>query len=77
MTTAVNCLLADATASSIAAAIEEVLRDAGLRQRLTAGEDVARRYSDWSAQGDKIFEFMLRETGRSRTSSPERSSSGL
>jgi O-antigen biosynthesis protein len=61
-----NCVLPEPSASSMAEAIEEVLKNSTLRTRLTAAaaELVAGKYSDWSTEAEKIFDFMSRECER-------------
>jgi glycosyltransferase involved in cell wall biosynthesis/GT2 family glycosyltransferase len=57
-----NCILAETSASAIAESLEEVLRDTALRARLAdASSEVVGRYSDWAAEAEKIYRFMLAE----------------
>jgi hypothetical protein len=55
-----NCLLAEPTAESLCAALEQALLDQELRQRLTAQAlaDIQARHSDWSSQMNKVYEYM-------------------
>jgi GT2 family glycosyltransferase/glycosyltransferase involved in cell wall biosynthesis/SAM-dependent methyltransferase len=57
-----NCILAETSPSALAESLEEVLRDTALRARLAAtSAEVVGRYSDWSAQAEKIYQFMVAE----------------
>jgi glycosyltransferase involved in cell wall biosynthesis len=57
-----NCVLAETSPSALAESLEEVLRDAALRARLgEASAEVVGRYSDWAAQAEKIYQFMVAE----------------
>ncbi|MCJ7695315.1 MAG: glycosyltransferase, partial [Anaerolineaceae bacterium] len=55
-----NCCLADASATSIADALEEMLLNDALRNRLTlqAIREIAKTFSDWNAEFDKLFNWM-------------------
>jgi len=55
-----NCILAETSPSALAESLEEVLRDTALRARLAeASAEVVGRYSDWAAQAEKIYQFMV------------------
>ena len=55
-----NCVLAETSPSALAESLEEVLRDTALRARLAeASAEVVGRYSDWAAQAEKIYQFMV------------------
>ena len=57
-----NCVLSEMSPSALAESLEETLRDTALRARLAeASADVVARYSDWAAQTEKIYQFMLAE----------------
>jgi glycosyltransferase involved in cell wall biosynthesis len=57
-----NCILAETSPSALAESLEEVLRDTALRARLAeASAEVVGRYSDWPAQAEKIYQFMVAE----------------
>jgi glycosyltransferase involved in cell wall biosynthesis/cellulose synthase/poly-beta-1,6-N-acetylglucosamine synthase-like glycosyltransferase len=57
-----NCILAESSPSALAESMEEVLRDTALRAQLAdASAEVVGRYSDWAAEAEKIYRFMLAE----------------
>ena len=57
-----NCILAETSPSALAESLEEVLRNTALRARLAeASGEVVGRYSDWAAQAEKIYQFMVAE----------------
>ncbi len=55
-----NCLLASTTATAIAETVERALRDASLREQITANAIVQVRseYTDWSSQMEKVYNYM-------------------
>ena len=59
-----NCLLAEASPSNIADAVEEGLEDRGLRERLTRESYrlVLEQYSQWDEQAEKIYRYMCSQS---------------
>jgi cellulose synthase/poly-beta-1,6-N-acetylglucosamine synthase-like glycosyltransferase len=58
-----NCLLTDATPGSVAAAIEAAASD-GIRRQAIAERGaklVQTEYSDWDAQAEKIYQYILKK----------------
>jgi glycosyltransferase involved in cell wall biosynthesis len=60
----VNCLLAEASPSRIADAVEEGLEDRGLRERLIQESHrlVLEQYSRWDEQAEKIYQYMCSQS---------------
>jgi O-antigen biosynthesis protein len=56
-----NCLLTETSSGAVAAAIERGLRDKALRERIAArgAAFVRENYSDWDAQAEKIYRYMV------------------
>jgi GT2 family glycosyltransferase/glycosyltransferase involved in cell wall biosynthesis len=55
-----NCLAAQATADGLAAALDELVANEGLRARLAAQAqaDIRRRHSDWAGEMDRVYRFL-------------------
>jgi glycosyltransferase involved in cell wall biosynthesis len=55
-----NCLLAESSPTALAEALEEGLRNHGLRETLVenAARMIREQYSDWDAQMEKIYRYM-------------------
>ena len=60
-----NCLLAEPTAESLAAALERAINDDELRARLTANaaSGVQERHADWPSQMEKVYQYLCRPEG--------------
>jgi glycosyltransferase involved in cell wall biosynthesis len=56
-----NCLLTETTPASVADVLEEGLRDAALRARITANAQrlVTERYLDWDKQAEKVYQYVM------------------
>lgn len=56
-----NCLLSDSSPTALAEALEEGLRNHDLRGQLVenAARMIAERYSDWDAQMEKIYQYLV------------------
>jgi GT2 family glycosyltransferase/glycosyltransferase involved in cell wall biosynthesis/2-polyprenyl-3-methyl-5-hydroxy-6-metoxy-1,4-benzoquinol methylase len=56
-----NCLLAETSPTALTDALEEGLRNHSLREKLVenAAEIMRRKYSDWDAQMEKIYRYMV------------------
>ena len=56
-----NCLLAETSPTALADVLEEGLRNHSLREKLVenAAEMIGQRYSDWDAQMEKIYRYMV------------------
>jgi glycosyltransferase involved in cell wall biosynthesis len=56
-----NCLLANASPAAISDAVARGLSDKALKQRITAtaAEMVFRDYTDWDAQAEKVYRYIL------------------
>jgi GT2 family glycosyltransferase/glycosyltransferase involved in cell wall biosynthesis len=55
-----NCLAAPATVDGLAAALDEVVANEGLRARLAAEAqaDIRRSHSDWAGEMDRVYRFL-------------------
>lgn len=55
-----NCLLSEASASSLAETLEKALLDEPARQQITAqaAQEIQRHYSDWNREFEKVYRYM-------------------
>jgi glycosyltransferase involved in cell wall biosynthesis len=57
-----NCILTETSPTAIAESIESVCRNPSLHRRIRAGGlKTAAQYDNWTAQAEKIRQFMLQE----------------
>lgn len=59
----VNCCLAEPTPSSLAARIEDGLRDSKVRREITqrAQLEIQERFADWDKAAEKVLDYMRKE----------------
>ena len=58
-----NCLLTETSPTAIAESIESVCQNPSLQNRIRAGGlSTAAQYDNWTAQAEKIRQFMVQES---------------